>query len=42
MIDQPLYVVEDYDEWRMEVHDGFIRTIDYYEEVVEIVFNVEV
>jgi len=26
----------------MEVHDGFIRTIDYYEEVVEIVFNVEV
>ena len=39
---EPIYTVEDYGEWRMEVHEGFILTVDYYEGVLEISFNVEV
>jgi len=38
----PLYVVEDYGEWRMEVYEGFVLTIDYYEGVSEISFNAEI
>ena len=34
----PLFTIEDYGEWRMEVYDSFILTVDYYEEVAEIVF----
>jgi hypothetical protein len=33
----PLYVVEELGEWRMEVHDGFILNIEYYEGLAEIV-----
>jgi len=38
----PLYVVEDYGEWRMEVYPDFVMTVDYYEEVAEISFSVEI
>jgi len=38
----PLYVVEDYGEWRMEVYEDHVFTVDYYEEVAEVSFNVEV
>jgi hypothetical protein len=38
----PLFVVEDYGEWRLEVcDDGAVRFIDYYEGVIEIAFGVE-
>jgi hypothetical protein len=36
---EPLYVVEEPGEWRMEVYDdGVIFTVDYYESFAEIVF----
>jgi len=34
----PLYTVEDYGEWRIEVYDDMIVSIDYYEGFAEIVF----
>jgi len=34
----PLFTVEDYGEWRMEVYDEYIVTVDYYEDFAEIVF----
>jgi hypothetical protein len=39
---EPLYTVEDYGEWRMEVYPDFIMTVDYYEGFAEISFSVEV
>ncbi len=33
----PLYVVEEPGEWRMEVYDDMIVSIDYYEGLAEIV-----
>jgi len=38
----PLFVVEELGEWRMEVHPDFIMTVDYYEGFAEISFSVEV
>jgi hypothetical protein len=38
----PLFVVEEPGEWRMEVHEDFVITVDYYEGVTEITFNVEI
>jgi hypothetical protein len=34
----PIYVVEEPGEWRMEVYDSFILTVDYYEGFAEISF----
>jgi len=34
----PLYVVEEPGEWKMEVHDDYVLSIDYYEGFAEIVF----
>jgi hypothetical protein len=34
----PLFTVEELGEWRMEVYDGMIVSIDYYEGFAEIVF----
>jgi hypothetical protein len=34
----PLYIVEKYGEWRMEMHEDYMIFIDYYEEMAEIVF----
>ena len=35
---EPLYTVEEYGEWRMEVYNEYIVTVDYYEGFAEIVF----
>jgi hypothetical protein len=35
----PLFVVEEPGEWRMEVYEDYILTIDFYEEFAEIVFT---
>jgi hypothetical protein len=35
-------MVEDYGEWRMEVYEDYIITVDYYEGFAEIMLNVEV
>ena len=35
---EPIYVVEDYGEWRMEVFEDYIISVDYYERFAEIVF----
>jgi len=35
----PLFTVEDYGEWRMEVYDGYVLSIDYYEGFAEISFS---
>jgi len=37
----PIYTVEDYGEWRMEVHEDFVLTVDYYEGFAEIMFVAE-
>jgi len=38
----PLFIVEDYGEWRMEFHDdGSVVFIDYVEDITEIMFGVE-
>ena len=34
----PLYVVEEPGEWRMEVFEDYIISVDYYERFAEIVF----
>ena len=39
MTTTPLFTIEDYGEWRMEVYDSFILTVDYYEGFAEIVFT---
>jgi hypothetical protein len=39
---EPLYTVEDYGEWKMEVYDDMIVSIDYYEGFAEVSLNVEV
>ena len=39
---EPLFVVEELSEWRMEVYDGYVLSIDYYEGFAEISFSVEV
>jgi hypothetical protein len=38
----PLYVVEDYGKWILEVYEDFVATVDFYEGVVEVSFDVEV
>ena len=38
----PLYTVEVDGEWRMEVYVEYVITVDYYEEVAEISFSVEI
>jgi len=35
---EPLYTVEELGEWRMEVYDGYVLSIDYYEGFAEIMF----
>jgi hypothetical protein len=35
---EPIYIVEDYGEWRMEVFEDYIISVDYYEGFAEIVF----
>jgi hypothetical protein len=35
----PLFTIEDYGEWRMEVFEDYVISIDYYEGFAEIVFN---
>jgi len=35
---EPLYTVEEYGEWRVEVYNEYIVTVDYYEGFAEIVF----
>jgi len=37
----PLYTVEDYGEWRMEVYDDVVVYVDFYEGFAEISFLVE-
>ena len=37
----PLFVVEELGEWRMEVYPDFIMTVDYYEGFAEIMFVAE-
>jgi hypothetical protein len=39
MVNEPLYTVEVDNEWRMDVYENYILTIDYYEEFAEIVFT---
>ncbi len=39
---EPLYTVEDYGEWRMEVYEDMVVTIDYYEGFAEIAFFGEI
>jgi len=39
---EPLFTVEDYGEWRMEVYDEYVITVDYYEGFAEISFSVEI
>jgi hypothetical protein len=34
----PLYIVENYGEWRMEVYEDYVLSVDYYEGFAEIVF----
>jgi hypothetical protein len=38
----PLYVVEELGEWRMEVYEDYVISIDYHEGSAEIMFNVEI
>ena len=38
----PLYVVEEPGEWRMEVYEDRIISVDYYEGFAEVSLNVEV
>ena len=35
---EPLYTVENYGEWRMEVYEDFVLSVDFFEEFAEIVF----
>ena len=37
---EPLYVVEELGEWRMEVYDDMIVFVDYYEGFAEITFKI--
>ena len=39
---EPLYTVEELDEWKMELYEDFIITVDYYEGFAEITFNIEI
>jgi len=39
---EPLFTVEDYGEWRMEVYGEYVITVDYYEGFAEISFSVEI
>ena len=39
MAENPVYTVEVVGEWRMDVFEGYILTVDYYEEFAEIVFT---
>ena len=38
MAENPVYTVEVVGEWRMDVFESYILTVDYYEEFAEIVF----
>jgi len=37
---EPLYTVEEYGEWRMEVYGDMIVFTDYYEGFAEITFEI--
>jgi hypothetical protein len=39
MANEPIYTVEVTGEWRMDVFESYVLTIDYYEEFAEIVFT---
>jgi len=38
----PLFTVEELDEWKMEVFEDYIISIDYYEGFAEVSLNVEI
>ena len=37
----PLFTVEELGEWKMEVFEDYVITVDYYEGFAEITFNGE-
>jgi len=38
----PLFTVEELDEWKMEVFEDYVISIDCYEGFAEIMFNIEI